>query len=59
MLTIVLVTYGNSPLIMSGLDPEIRYSVTIDVFNGNHMVLTDQTVTQEITVMGGKIFFHA
>ena len=55
----MLVTYGNSPLIMSGLDPEIRYSVTIDVFNGNHMVLTDQTVTQEITVMGGKIFFHA
>ena len=55
----MLIIYGNSPLIMSGFDPGIRYSVTIDVFNGNHMVLTDQTVTQEITVMEGKIFGHA
>ena len=49
----MLVTYGNSPLIMNGLDPGIVYNVTIDVFNGNHMVLTDQTFTQEITVMKG------
>ena len=50
---------GNSPLIVGGLDPGILYSVMINVFDGNQVVLIDQTVERTILVMGnqsGKIF---
>ena len=49
---------GNSPLTVRGLDPGMMYSVTINVFDGNQVVLSDQTVTLTITVMSnnsGKI----
>ena len=51
---------GSSPLTVRGLNPGMMYSVTINVFDRNHVVLSDQTcaVTQTITVMSdnsGKI----
>ena len=50
----VLITYGNCPLTVRGLDPGIMYSVMINVFDGSQVVLSDQTVTLTSTVMGGK-----
>lgn len=41
---------GSSPLTVKGLDPGVTYSVTIDVFDQNQIGLTDQTVTETITV---------
>ena len=38
---------------MTGLDPGIMYSVVIHLFDGNQVVLSDQTVTKTITVMSG------
>ena len=52
--TPVLITYGNSPLTVRGLDPGMMYSVIINVFDGNQVVLSDQTVTLTSTVMGDK-----
>ena len=49
---------GNSPLTVRGLDPGMRYSVTIKVFDGNRVVLRNQMVTKTIAVMGtdsGKV----
>ena len=49
---------GNSPLNVRGLDPGTMYSVTINVFDGNQVVLRNQMVTKTITVMGtdsGKV----
>ena len=42
---------GSSPLTMRGLDPGMMYSVTINVFDGNQVVLSNQTVAKSITVM--------
>ena len=42
---------GNSPLTVRGLDPGIMYSVIINVFNGNQVVLRDRVVERGITVM--------
>ena len=41
---------------MRGLDPGMMYSITINVFDGNQVVLRDQTVklTICITVMSDK-----
>ena len=50
----MLVTYGNSPLTVRGLDPGIMYSVTVNVFDGDQVVLRHLTVMQNITVMGDK-----
>ena len=49
---------GSSPLTVGGLDPGMMYSVVINVFDGNQVVLSDQTVNLCITVMDvgpGKI----
>ena len=46
---------GYSPLIIRGLDPGIMYSVTINVFDGNQVVVKDETVTKTVTVMGDKL----
>ena len=49
---------GTSPLTVRGLDPGMVYSVMINVFDGNQVVLTDQTVNLCITLMDvepGKI----
>ena len=42
---------GSSPLTVGGLDPGMVYSVMINVFDGNQVVLRDQTVNLIITVM--------
>ena len=44
---------GSSPLIVRGLDPGIMYTVMINVFDGNQVVLRDQTLDLTITVMNG------
>ena len=49
-----LTTTGSSPLMVVGLDPGMMYSVTINVFDGNQVVLSDETVTLTITVMSDK-----
>ena len=41
---------GSSPLTVKELDPGVTYTVTIDVFYQNQIGLTDQTVTETITV---------
>ena len=50
-----LITYGNSPLTVQGLDRGKTYSVTINVFDGSHVVFSDQTITQNITVMDDSL----
>ena len=53
---------GYSPLNVTGLDPGITYSVTINVFDGNQVVLSDQTIMRNITVMSdqsGKIQYKS
>ena len=50
---------GSSPLTVGGLDPGMMYSVVINVFDDNQVVLSDQTINVNITVMDaetGKIF---
>ena len=39
---------------VGGLDPGMMYSVMINVFDGNQVVLSDKTVTLTITVMSDK-----
>ena len=50
----LLITYGSSPLIVRGLDPGVIYSVIINVFDDNQIVLRNQTVMLTITVMDDK-----
>ena len=45
---------GSSPLTVGGLDPGIMYSVVINVFDGNQVVLRDQTRNVTTTVMDGE-----
>ena len=45
---------GYSPLTVTGLDPGIMYSVIINVFDGNQVVLSDQTIMRSITVMSDQ-----
>ena len=55
-----LITYGKSPLTVGGLDPGVVYSVMINVFDGSHVILTDQTEVIKITVMNeGKCSVHS
>ena len=42
---------GSSPLTVGGLDPGMVYSVVINVFDGNQVVLRGRVVTKTITVM--------
>ena len=56
-----LTSNGSSPLTVTGLDPGIMYYVIVNVFDGNQVVLSDQTVMRTITVMSdqsGKICVH-
>ena len=50
----LFITHGFSPLIVRRLDPGIIYSVVVNVFDGNKVVLRDQTITQTIAVMEGN-----
>ena len=55
----MVTTNGSSPLTVRGLDPGMIYSVMINVFDGNQVVFSNQTVTLTITVMSnnsGKIY---
>ena len=57
----MMTSNGYSPLNVIGLDPGIMYTVIINVFDGNQVVLRDQTVMRTITVMSdqsGKIYVH-
>ena len=45
---------GSSPLTVRGLDPGMMYSVMINVFDGNQVVLRDHKVTKTITVMSDE-----
>ena len=52
---------GSSPLTVRGLDPGMMYSIIINVFDGNQVVLSDQKVTKTITVMSdetGNVHVH-
>ena len=50
---------GSSPLTVRGLDPGMIYSVMINVFDGNQVVLRGRVVRKSITVINtttsGKI----
>ena len=46
---------GSSPLTVRGLDPGMMYSVIINVFDGNQVVLRSQIVTKTILVKGYKL----
>ena len=49
---------GSSPLTVRGLDPGMMYSVMINVFDGNQLVLRGRVARKIITVMNttsGKI----
>ena len=50
-----MISSGYSPLTMRGLDPGIMYSVIINVFDANQVVVKDETVTKTVTVMGDKL----
>ena len=50
----IMTSNGSSPLTVTGLDPGITYSVIINVFNGNQVVLRDYRVMSNITVMGDQ-----
>ena len=57
----MVTSIGSSPLTVRGLDPGMMYSVTINVFDGNQVMLSNQMVTKSITVMGtdsGKVTVH-
>ena len=53
----IVTSIGNSPLTVRGLDPGMMYSVTINVFVNNQIVLEDLMITANVTVMNnfGKI----
>ena len=42
---------GSSPLTVGGLIPGMVYSVMINVFDGNQVVLIGRVVTKTITLM--------
>ena len=47
----IVSTNGYSPLTVTGLDPGVRYTVTINVFDGNQVVLNNERVLKVITVL--------
>ena len=46
---------GSSPLTVRGLDPGMMYSVTINVFDGNQVVLRGRVVRKIITVINAIV----
>ena len=51
----MFITYGYSPLIIRMLDTEIIYTVVVNVFDGNEMVLRNQTYMRPVLVQGGNV----
>ena len=45
---------GSSPLAVGGLDPGMVYSVMINVFDDNEVIITNETVTTTVTVKSNK-----
>ena len=41
---------GSSPVIIMGLDPGIMYTVKINLYDGDQVVMSNITVTDTITV---------
>ena len=46
---------GSSPLTVRGLDPGMMYSVIINVFDGNQVVLRGRVVRRIITVRSATV----
>ena len=46
---------GSSPLTVRGLDPGMMYSVMINVFDGNEVVLRGRVVKKTITVINATV----
>ena len=46
---------GSSPLTVRGLDPGMMYSVTINVFDGNQVVLRGRVKRRTITVISATV----
>ena len=46
---------GSSPLTVTGLDPGMMYSVTINVFDGNQVVLRGKVERKTITVINATV----
>ena len=46
---------GCSPLTVRGLDPGMMYSVMINVFDGNQVVLRGRVVRKTITVISATV----
>ena len=57
----MMISNGYSPLTVRGLNPGEMYSVVVNVFNGSQVVLSDQTIMRNITVMSdqsGEIYMY-
>ena len=52
---VIVTSNGYNPLTVRGLDPGKRYTVTINVFDGNQVLLNNERVTKTITVRNSKI----
>ena len=57
----MMISNESSPLTVRGLDPGMMYSVMINVFDGNQVVLRAKAATETITVINaivtsGKLF---
>ena len=47
----IVTSNGYSPITVMDLDPGKVYTVTINVFDGNQVVLTNERITKTITVI--------
>ena len=56
---LIVTSNGYSPLTVRGLDPGKRYIVTINLFDGNQVVLNNERVTKTIRVRNSKINDYA
>ena len=51
----LFITYGYSPLFIRMLDSEILYTVVVNVFHDNEVVLRNQTYMRPVFVKGGNV----
>ena len=52
---------GSSPVIIMGLDPGITYTVKINLYDGDQVMMSNITVTDTVTVSSnaGKIHINS
>ena len=57
----MVTSIGSSPLTVRGLEPGMMYSVLINVFDNNQIILRNVTITANVTVKNnsGKISVQA